>query len=758
LNAVAEQYVTVAGMGEDMELVVGAAPEGDSTSTTPQADMPAAVDNSKLKYFPPISSQGNLPSCGVYNGTYYAMTYMYALARDLDAKNGGAAYQLSPKWTYNMVNSGELVGTWYYQAYDIGMKHGCATMAEFPYAGATSPVTNYREWNRNPLVWRNAIDRKFSQYGYVDNTDKDSGIQLVKEMLNNGYILNFPTYINSWQWKTIGNDPSTTADDAFVGKGCAYWVNGTSGYHAMTVVGYNDDIWVDINGNGAVDAGEKGAFRIANSWGTGWRESGFAWMSYDALKNPSAVAGGPVTNRVLGWSPARAHWVTATTSYQPTMVAEFTLNHLKRNQLRLTLGTSDPTATSPSISWQPKMIYSQGGAYAFDGTTTAINGSFVFDFSDIAPSGTQSKKYYLGMYDSITGDTVELSSYKLIDVKNGDVITECHDVPKVTDAGQGYAYVNYVYSDGNIAPTAHISLTTPSSGDAPLAVSFHGNLSTDADGSITSYYWSFGDGGSASGVSTSHTYTTPGNYTATLTVYDDKGAAHSDTAAITVTQPPVRSMYISDIDMSISFAGTNATAKARITVKDETGNPVPNATVIGNWTGLVKGTVSGITGLDGCVVVNSAKSKKSGTFTFTITGVTASGYYYDALQNRETSDSISTSAVPSDADDGAHEVVKMQIPNIYMDVSTSPAGNAALSTVQVTDLGGNPLAGVNVAGKWSGLVSGSVSGLTDALGQATFLSKKTRSAGPFIFTITNVSSKGYEFDPANSVTVNTLNN
>ena len=386
-----EQDVAIVGLGEEIEATVGAAPDGGSTTMLPQADIPSAVDNSKLKYFPPISSQGSLPSCGAYSGTYYAMTYMYALARDLDAKSGGAAYRCSPKWTYNMINGGELVGSWYYQAYDIGLKHGCATMEEFPYVGSTGSTLYYREWSRDPIVWRNAINKKFSQYGYVANTNTDSGIQLVKEMLLNGYILNFPTYINSWQWKTIANDPATTADDAFVGKRCAYWVNGTSGYHAMTVVGYNDDIWVDINGNGYVDAGEKGAFRIANSWGTGWEEAGFGWMAYDALKNPSAVIGGPSTSRVLGWSPARAHWVTATTSYQPTMVAEFTLNHRLRNQLRLNLGMSDPAATSPTVTWLPKMIYSQGGPYAFDGSTTAVNGTFVFDFSDIAPSGGQGK-------------------------------------------------------------------------------------------------------------------------------------------------------------------------------------------------------------------------------------------------------------------------------------------------------------------------------------------------------------------------------
>ena len=35
----------------------------------------------------------------------------------------------------------------------------------------------------------------------------------------------------------------------------------------MTLVGYNDNIWVDINHDGKIQTGEKGAFKIANSWG-----------------------------------------------------------------------------------------------------------------------------------------------------------------------------------------------------------------------------------------------------------------------------------------------------------------------------------------------------------------------------------------------------------------------------------------------------------------------------------------------------------
>ncbi len=83
-------------------------------------------------------------------------------------------------------------------------------------------------------------------------------------------------------------------------------------------------------------------------------------------------------------------------------------------------------------------------------------------------------------------------------------------------------------------PTAVIS-ATPTSGDAPLNVSFNGSGSSDPDGSIVSYAWNFGDGSTGSGVSTSHTYNSAGNYTATLIVTDDSGQTASDNITINVT-------------------------------------------------------------------------------------------------------------------------------------------------------------------------------------------------------------------------------
>jgi hypothetical protein len=75
----------------------------------------------------------------------------------------------------------------------------------------------------------------------------------------------------------------------------------------------------------------------------------------------------------------------------------------------------------------------------------------------------------------------------------------------------------------NSPPVASFT-ASPSSGNAPLSVSFNASSSYDSDGSIATYEWDFGDGGHGSGITVSHTYTTAGTYTANLVVRDNDGA------------------------------------------------------------------------------------------------------------------------------------------------------------------------------------------------------------------------------------------
>ncbi len=86
-------------------------------------------------------------------------------------------------------------------------------------------------------------------------------------------------------------------------------------------------------------------------------------------------------------------------------------------------------------------------------------------------------------------------------------------------------------SQTNQKPKAVITTNT-TGGNAPLAISFDGSKSTDADGSLIQYSWDFGDGSTGSGKSAQHTYTNKGIYTASLQVTDNKGDIATATTRI----------------------------------------------------------------------------------------------------------------------------------------------------------------------------------------------------------------------------------
>ncbi|PPB48296.1 PKD domain-containing protein [Arthrobacter pityocampae] len=82
----------------------------------------------------------------------------------------------------------------------------------------------------------------------------------------------------------------------------------------------------------------------------------------------------------------------------------------------------------------------------------------------------------------------------------------------------------------NTPPTA--AFTQTSSG---LTASFDASTSTDPDGTVASYAWTFGDGTTGTGVKASKTYAAAGSYLVTLKVTDNAGEPNSVSSAVTVT-------------------------------------------------------------------------------------------------------------------------------------------------------------------------------------------------------------------------------
>ena len=64
------------------------------------------------------------------------------------------------------------------------------------------------------------------------------------------------------------------------------------------------------------------------------------------------------------------------------------------------------------------------------------------------------------------------------------------------------------------------------------------DLSTDSDGTVTGWSWSFGDGATSTSRNPTRTYAAGGTYTVNLAVTDDDGGTHQRSASVTVTAPP----------------------------------------------------------------------------------------------------------------------------------------------------------------------------------------------------------------------------
>ena len=106
-----------------------------------------------------------------------------------------------------------------------------------------------------------------------------------------------------------------------------------------------------------------------------------------------------------------------------------------------------------------------------------------------------------------------------------------------TGRQEGVLLVPFIVTGTTPPPPPVAAFTaSPQSGDAPLTV----NLADTSTGGPTTWTWAFDDGSSDSTVQNpgSHTYTTPGTYTLSLTVDNAVGPPSTTTKTITVNTPP----------------------------------------------------------------------------------------------------------------------------------------------------------------------------------------------------------------------------
>ena len=101
----------------------------------------------------------------------------------------------------------------------------------------------------------------------------------------------------------------------------------------------------------------------------------------------------------------------------------------------------------------------------------------------------------------------------------------------------------------------------------------------------------------------------------------------------------------------------------------------------------------------------------------------------------------------------------MHVADITMSTKKKGVNVSAIAAITVSDADGQPVAGAEVFGQWSGLTSDSDSGLTDENGIVSFSSNNLRKpGGTFTFTVNGVVKDEWTYDlsspePSGSITV-----
>jgi Zn-dependent metalloprotease len=263
---------------------------------------------------------------------------------------------------------------------------------------------------------------------------------------------------------------------------------------------------------------------------------------------------------------------------------------------------------------------------------------------------------------------------------------------------------------GNQPPTADFIYVTND-----LTVDFT-DTSTDSDGTIVSWDWNFGDGNTSTAQNPSHTYAAAGTYSVTLTVTDNDGATDSISKDVTVTAPnvpPTADFTFTTDGLTANFTDTSTDSDGTIVAWD--------------WN-FGDGNTS--------TVQNPSHTYASGgTYSVTLT----------VTDNDGATDSVTKDVTVTET------VIEIYVNDITQTITKKGKNYESTAVVTIWDTNSAPVANATVSITWSGVVSGSASGVTDANGTVSFKSGKVKSTGPFTITVDNVTHGTYNYNPALNV-------
>jgi len=350
-------------------------------------DLPSSVDLSLTPWFPPIGDQGKQGSCASWAVGYYTKTFQEAKEHSWNFSEAkwnetepSIAYQdkiISPSFIYNLINNGVDDGSLFEDPITLICSVGAATWKTMPYSDKNCTAwPSEAAWNEAPLYRGDSSGYKFV------SLDSNEGLTNLKMLLASGNLA--ITAVDAYKYRNF-----TDNDVLVVDKYVDIELN-----HAATIVGYDDNITYIENGQQC-----QGAFKIANSWGVGQTNSdgehweniidGYYWISYEAMKQQ------------VGW----CIYFDDIIGYQPSLLAEFQIEHEMRNEVSITVGVGTPTVPlATKIFSESKTFSDTYFGSVFGGNHSFPSNKIILDITELAEyvTGPYYQSFFLKVHDSGT--------------------------------------------------------------------------------------------------------------------------------------------------------------------------------------------------------------------------------------------------------------------------------------------------------------------------------------------------------------------
>lgn len=333
--------------------------------------LPSSVNNAESDWMIPIFYQA-ANECGQASTICYTLSYEL-MRRRHQHYMWGYDFCYPSHFAWNMCNNGYNHGVSFMESWEVIRTAGTPTVNEW---GGWYSTGGAERWISGYGTYHSAMKNRISEM-YAIPIDNEEGLLTLKHWLNDhlngepsGGLANFYCTYRGNDYLSVIPAGSPQAGKHLI-PNFASNVN-----HAKTIVGYDDEVrWdyngdgqftnnVDINNDGVINLKdwEIGAVIFCNTFGTNFGDDGYCYLPY--CKLASLPDEGGIWNKCV-------YVVQVKDEVYPQITYKATIRHTSREKIKLTAGVANSAnATTPEHTLDFHVFNYQGGDLYMQGGTT----------------------------------------------------------------------------------------------------------------------------------------------------------------------------------------------------------------------------------------------------------------------------------------------------------------------------------------------------------------------------------------------------